>query len=745
MFFNYRERYAANRAYALGRQDIQQYKERLDCTQADNQSYLNLDWSILPIIPKFVKIVVGKIMESTYGVSVDAIDPLAMEIKKEIESKLKAKALHQGFLSTMKEYLGEAYSGEESLQVDMDFAEAEMYMKTDHKLMFEIEMEDALKLYFHRNNYEQIRKEVVFDHVTLGVGGIKQWVDNFGTIKQRRVNPFLFISDFSRKEDFSDIRHAGEIIPMTINELREDAGEQFTEEEYKDIEKNARRGWSSDLGVDHNHYQNMYGSEPFANNKILVLDAELFTYDALHWEAKINAHGNRVVYNQKPSKKEGTTGYNRRVQKIYAGKLIIGTEYMYDWGPRTNQPRSRNTIHKTSLSYHMFAPGMIDGQGISLVEEARPLADSSHLAWRKLQDQIANSISDVMAINYDAMEDIVFDNAGKRLHPKDLLDLLFSKGIMFYSGKSIEGHNMPRPVDVYPTSMLDSAGKIIGLMDKFMDFIRWTTGINEVADASTPNPNMLNGVADKALAATNRVLFEYFHGDKSLLISVGEQMTKLVGMVARNNPDDIKGALGETSVGFLKEYATRMSVHDYGLILDKKADEEDWYQFLSMAQESMKAGQITLAHFTKVKELRDNMKKANQYLLLCIEKREAKMAEQEQAAMEANAQSQQQSAQMAAEMKAQQVMAEADAKIKIEQAKHELAMQMAEIAHKYKLEEIEAMNTGKLEAAQITSETDKEIAEGRYAQERYKADKDEEKQQVDRPFRGTSPQVQRTA
>ena len=61
------------RLYARGEQSIQKYKDELSIN--GDLSYLNLDWTPVPIIPKFVDIVVNGIAERTYDIKAFSQDP----------------------------------------------------------------------------------------------------------------------------------------------------------------------------------------------------------------------------------------------------------------------------------------------------------------------------------------------------------------------------------------------------------------------------------------------------------------------------------------------------------------------------------------------------------------------------------------------------------------------------------------------------------------------------------------------
>ena len=81
-------RFHTLRLYARGEQSIQKYKDELSVN--GDLSYLNLDWKPVPIIPKFVDIVVNGIAERTYDIKAYSQDPASVQKRtKYVESLLK--------------------------------------------------------------------------------------------------------------------------------------------------------------------------------------------------------------------------------------------------------------------------------------------------------------------------------------------------------------------------------------------------------------------------------------------------------------------------------------------------------------------------------------------------------------------------------------------------------------------------------------------------------------------------------
>ena len=83
----FRRRYRdfeTNRDYANGTQDTSIYKQILNSLDPNNGdgTLLNLDWSPVPIVPKFVKIVVNNILSRKPYPNLTAIDPLSQSERK---------------------------------------------------------------------------------------------------------------------------------------------------------------------------------------------------------------------------------------------------------------------------------------------------------------------------------------------------------------------------------------------------------------------------------------------------------------------------------------------------------------------------------------------------------------------------------------------------------------------------------------------------------------------------------------
>ena len=92
-YYANRDNFHRLRLYARGEQSIQKYKDELSIN--GDLSYLNIDWKPVPIIPKFVDIVVNGIAERTYDVKAYSQDPASVQKRTDyVESLLKEIFYH---------------------------------------------------------------------------------------------------------------------------------------------------------------------------------------------------------------------------------------------------------------------------------------------------------------------------------------------------------------------------------------------------------------------------------------------------------------------------------------------------------------------------------------------------------------------------------------------------------------------------------------------------------------------------
>ena len=92
------------RLYARGEQPIGKYKSEIAVD--GDMSYLNLDWTPVPIIPKFVDIVVNGMNDRLFTVQAYAVDVLSAQHRAQFQKMIETDMISKDFLLNTKKEFG---------------------------------------------------------------------------------------------------------------------------------------------------------------------------------------------------------------------------------------------------------------------------------------------------------------------------------------------------------------------------------------------------------------------------------------------------------------------------------------------------------------------------------------------------------------------------------------------------------------------------------------------------------------
>ena len=154
--------------YARGEQSIQKYKDELSIN--GDLSYLNLDWTPVPIIPKFVDIVVNGIAERLYDIRAYSTDPFGVEKRTEYMERIQKDMKLKEFNDFVIENFGLDMSNSDERQIPGTPEELSLHMQLDYKQAVELAEEQALNTLLKGNKYDLISKRFYYDITVLGIG-----------------------------------------------------------------------------------------------------------------------------------------------------------------------------------------------------------------------------------------------------------------------------------------------------------------------------------------------------------------------------------------------------------------------------------------------------------------------------------------------------------------------------------------------------------------------------------------------
>ena len=718
-------RYNRNRSYAEGNQDVGKYKDLLD-VQGDT-SYLNIDFTPVSIIPKFVDVIVNGMVNQDYDIKAKTIDPIAANERLEKKKEMYGNMLTKDFLNNLEDETGlplapKGFVAESSEEIDM-------FMALNYKQNVEIALEKAIEYTLDINDYDETKRYMIRDLVVLGLCAAKTEISKTEGVKIRHVDPVNLITSFSSKPDFKNIRHAGEVYSMTIADLKMQAGNEFSEEDYIKIAKEyaGKNNNPVNYGTQA-YYEN--GNETYDYDKfsVNILDAEFITSHSLKYEKKENKHGGYSV-NKKPSNykkpknsKTKRENIGQTVKVIYKGKYIVGTDYVFNYGMMKDMPRPKSNLSETRLSYIIYQPNLYKMKSRSLVDRMIPFADQIQLAHLKIQHTLAKARPKGAAFEIGSLENVSKGDGGT-FTPMELQEIYDQTGNIYYRRIDDEGQMTgAMPIQELENGIGRDFGTLIGVYNHNMQMIRDVTGVNEARDASKPSSEALVGVQKLSLLASNNATRDvndaYLNVTRRISQSITIRMQDLINFKGLHKM--YTNVIGDTSMHSI-DMMKKLSIHEFGITLDVAPSEEEKQMMEQNIQVSLAQKELRLEDAIMIRSIR-NIKMANQMLIL----RRTKYQEDQQAmskqASEQNAMLQQQSAQQAAQLKQQEMQAEmqieqarlqakTQADMQIKQLEFQLKEQFEQAQHQRRLREIELGNLGKEGAASIQGEVRKAIQE----------------------------------
>src|SRR6056297_3412280 len=286
-------RYRRARQYAGGYQDEDQYKDLLN--KEGDLSYLNLNWDIVPIIPKFIDLVVNSITNYEFDIKARAIDPVSSDKRKKKEMDLKTKMLSKKFMKELQEISGMPLVEDNEFIPETE-DEVNLFMQLSYKQASEIAIEQGLELAMTINDWTELSKRIVRDLVVLGISSVKTELDHRGVII-RYVDPEFLVTSTSEHPDFKDITWAGEIRRVRISDLKAEAGNQISEKEYEHIADRFRGRHGNPTSFDRQPYMDgTFTRYDYDRFLVDVLEGQFIVPNKLRAEKKYNRYGNYTIH-----------------------------------------------------------------------------------------------------------------------------------------------------------------------------------------------------------------------------------------------------------------------------------------------------------------------------------------------------------------------------------------------------------------------------------------------------------------
>jgi len=654
--------------YARGEQGTGKYKNELAVD--GDLSYLNLDWTPFPVLPKFVDIVVNGMQDREFSVKAFAQDAMSQSRRSKYQQMVEGQMVAKPLLETIQQKTGVDPFTMDPAELPQTDDELKLYMQLNYKPAIEIAEEEAISTIFESNKYNDIRKQLDYDLTVLGMSVAKHEFLPGDGVKLRYVDPANVVYSYTEDPHFKDCFYWGEIKTVPITELLK-IDTTLTNNDLEEISQYAQ-SW-----FDYFNVAQYYQNDIFYKDTATLMYFNYKTTKKVTYKRKVKDNGNVTMVEKddsfNPPLEMQEEGSFEKVQKTidvwYEGVMVMGTNIILKWELMENMVRPQSATQHAIPNYVAVAPRMYKGVIESLVRRMIPFADLIQITHLKLQQVIARVVPDGVFIDADGLNEVDL-GTGNAYNPEDALRLYFQTGSVIGRSYTQEGDfNQARtPIkELQSSSGASKTQMLLSNYNHYLNQIRLVTGLNEARDGSTPDPNSLVGLQKLAALNSNVATRHILDGSLYIYKSLAEATTYRVADILQYSDfkEEFINQIGKYNVSILSDI-NELYIYDFGIFIELAPDEEQRQQLEANIQMALSKGDINLEDAIDIRELK-NLKLANQLLKM---KRIAKQERDEKMAMQKQAmQSQQQlkSQEMAAQMAVQKLQMETQAKLQFRQ------------------------------------------------------------------------------
>lgn len=668
------------RLYARGEQSVAKYKNELAID--GDLSYLNIDWTPVPVIPKFVDIVVNGMSDRLFKPKAYAQDAMSLAKRSKYQDMIETQMVGKPIFEMIQNFTGANPFMMDPEKLPENDEELSLFMQINYKPAIEIAEEVAINTIFAENHYDDIRKRLDYDQTVIGIAVAKHEFLMGEGVKVSYVDPANIVYSYTEDPFFKDCFYWGEIKTVPLTELYK-INPKLTRDDIEQISQYSQT------------WYDYYNVARFYENSVFYKD----TCTLLYFNYKTTK---RVVYKKKsvegggfkmipkddsfnpPAEMMEEGGFEKVEKTIdvwYEGVMVMGTNYLLKWEMAQNMVRPKSSSQHAIPMYVACAPRMYKGVIESLVRRMIPFADLIQITHLKLQQVINRVVPDGVFIDADGLNEVDL-GTGNAYNPEDALRLYFQTGSVIGRSFTQDGDFNNARVPITQLTSNSGASKtqmLLANYQHYMDMIRTVTGLNEARDGSTPDPNSLVGLQKLAALNSNTATRHILESGLYIYRTLAEALTYRIADILEyaDFKEDFATRIGRYNVSILNDIKD-LYLYDFGIFVEVSPDEEQKAQLEANIQIALSKGDINLEDAIDIRELK-NLKLANQLLKVKRIKNAERMEKMQMQKQAMVAQQQLQSQQMAAQTAVQKIQLEAQAKAQVIQTEMEMAMKKMEM------------------------------------------------------------------
>ena len=656
------------RLYARGEQSTQKYKDELSIN--GDLSYLNLDWKPVPVISKFVNIVVNGISQKEFDIKAYSQDPESVKKRTNYATAIAEDMFAREQIELAQKTLGinASQSNMPAPMLPQTKEELELHMQLSYKQSIEIAEEEAISTTLAKNRWELTKRRLNEDLVVCGIACAKTNFNKSNGITIDYVDPAHVIYSYTEDPNFEDIYYVGEVKSITLPELKKQFP-QISEEELQRIQQMP------------GNRQYVTGWGNYDANTIQILYFEYKTYMNQVFKLKQTDNGLEKVIQKtdefNPPPADTYDRVSRTIEVLYSGAKVLGTNTMLKWELAENMTRPSSDSTKVEMNYALCAPRIYKGRIESLVSKITGFADMIQITHLKMQQVLSRMVPDGVFLDMDGLAEVDLGN-GTNYNPAEALNMYFQTGSIVGRSLTQDGELNRGKVPIQELTSSASGAKLQSLIQTYnyyLQMIRDVTGLNEARDGSMQDKDSLVGIAKMAANQSNIATKHINQASLYLALRICENVSlKLADVLAfpltKNALIESISLYNAQTLGEI----SNLNLHDFGIFLELEPDEEEKAQLEQNIQLALKTGGIDLEDAIDIRQIK-NLKLANQLLKQKRKKKLQRDQAQQKQMIESQAQANAKTAEAAAMAEVQKNQALTQSQVQVEQAKSQFEIE----------------------------------------------------------------------
>lgn len=446
----------------------------------------NIPVQELNILPHYVNCIHGKAMSIDYVIGVEPIDRISLDEKKQRDQAMLAFVEFREKFASFGIYFDKIKEETGMEDLPSTYEDAQMLINMPYKDVYSIKATKEIESTFNANKWDlSLKAKIIMDLIVLNQSWARVFVDGYGVKQIEHVPKHKLITSYSEGEDFDKLTYAGILEAITFDQFVCEASNELSDKEILEL-FNAHKSSGNLIST-------FYDKE----ERILVFRFQFLEEDLYDEESE------EAESDDEESEKEP----KRTIQGKYGGTWVVASKTVYNHG-LIQQGMN------LSLDYIGFAPNMRFGRYSSIITQCRELSSMLSTAWTKYKEGIGNGYFGLLEIDQTKIAETINAKGGVTLDWIDKIAMLKQQGLLISAG-NVDSAN-PNAKGISLTDSGLGAADFINTIKLCQELMAKITGVNELADGTTPAQNTLNGVMEMSNQNTNTNLSHYYRGYNSI-------------------------------------------------------------------------------------------------------------------------------------------------------------------------------------------------------------------------------------